>query len=433
MLLKEPVLQVALDMMQLERALAIAADAVEGGVDWLEVGTPLIKSEGANAIRALKKAFPDNVVVADMKTMDTGALETEIASKAGADVVCILGAADDDTIKDAVRAARNYNCDVMVDLIGVADAVKRAKEAESFGAGLLCMHVGIDQQMQGGSPVDLVRQVAEAVTIPVAAAGGLNSETVAPAIENGAMVCIVGGAITKAEDVRAATSTIKAAIRDRQVVRSELFKKYGESELREAFLKVSSSNVSDAMHRKGAVHGLKAIIPRGAKMVGRAVTVETLNGDWAKPVEAIDEAGEGDVLVIDVNGGETAVWGELATWSCKMKKLAGVVIDGAARDIQNIKEMEFPLFARHTVSNAGEPKGHGEIGGLVNVGGQEVRSGDWLIGDESGVVVVPQQRAVEVANRALDIHELENRLREEIKKGSTLSSQLDLLRWEKVG
>jgi len=181
---------------------------------------------------------------------------------------------------------------------------------------------------------------------------------------------------------------------------------------------------------------MKGIVPRirhGTKMVGRALTVKTADGDWAKPVEAIDRAGPGDVIVVDAGGGTTAVWGELASHSCQVKGVAGVVIDGAARDIDTILEINFPCFSRHVVPHAGEPKGHGDIGSEITCGGQHVRTGDWVVGDESGVVVVPQEQAVEMANRALDVLERENRIREEIKRGGTLSSVLELEKWEKVG
>jgi len=88
--MKKAVLQVALDLLDLSRALQIAHEAVLGGVDWIEAGTPLIKSEGMHAIRALRKEFPESTLVADMKIADTGALEVEMAAKAGADIVCIL-------------------------------------------------------------------------------------------------------------------------------------------------------------------------------------------------------------------------------------------------------------------------------------------------------------------------------------------------------
>lgn len=433
MSLDKPILQVALDLMQLRRALQIAGEAVKGGADWLEAGTPLIKSEGMEAVRALKRKFPRHTVVADLKTMDVGGFEVEIAAKAGADVVVVMGVSDDGTLQEAVRAARKYGAKVMVDLMSVSDKAARARQVEGWGADYLCIHCGIDAQMTGAKPFDEIRAVSSACNLPVGAAGGLNSETVVDALKAGASIIIVGGAITKAPKVTVETRRIKRAMAQRKAVRTELYKKYSHERLYEVFQKVSSSNVSDAMHRKGGMVGLRALIGHGKRMVGRAVTVRTVDGDWAKPVEAIDGAGKGSVIVIDAGGGTTAVWGELASWSCRIKGVAGVVIDGAARDVQDILDIGLPLFARHVSPHAGEPKGHGEIGCEVVVGGQTVRQGDWLIGDESGVTVVPQERAVEIANRALNVLEMENRLREEIKRKSTLSKVMELYKWEKVG
>ncbi len=180
------------------------------------------------------------------------------------------------------------------------------------------------------------------------------------------------------------------------------------------------------------MHGIVPRIRHGAKLVGRALTVKTADGDWAKPVEAIDHAKRGDVIVVDVGGGPTAVWGELASNSCIVKGVAGVVIDGAARDIDAILDLDFPCFSRHISPHAGEPKGQGTIGEEIECGGQVVHTGDWIVGDESGVVVVPRDQAVEMANRALDVLERENRIREEIKRGGTLSSVLELEKWEQI-
>jgi 3-hexulose-6-phosphate synthase/6-phospho-3-hexuloisomerase len=166
-------------------------------------------------------------------------------------------------------------------------------------------------------------------------------------------------------------------------------------------------------------------------MVGRALTVQTIDGDWAKPIEAIDKSDKDTVIVVDVNSGKTAIWGELATWSAKIKGITGVVIDGTIRDLDDIIKMDLPIFCRHISSNAGEPKGYGEIGAEIICGNQRVQSGDWIIGDDSGVVVVPQEIAHEIANRALDIKEHEDRIREEIKNGGSLGSILKLKKWEK--
>jgi 3-hexulose-6-phosphate synthase/6-phospho-3-hexuloisomerase len=184
------------------------------------------------------------------------------------------------------------------------------------------------------------------------------------------------------------------------------------------------------MHKQGALEGIRPITT-GFHMIGRALTVRTMNGDWAKPIEAIDNAEKGWVLVVDVNQGKIAVWGELATWSAKLKGLAGVVIDGAVRDYDDLLKIRFPIFSRYIVPNAGEPKGFGEIGVEITCGNQIVRTGDWIIGDDSGVVIVPQEISQEIANRALDVKEQENRIREEIKSGGSLGSVLKVKKWEK--
>ena len=434
MRIDRPVLQVALDFENLSRALTAAQEAVEGGADWVEAGTPLLKSEGLDAVRALKKALPGHRIVADMKVMDTGAFEVEIAAKAGADVVTVLGAADDDTIADAVRGGEKYGAEVMVDLLNVADPVARGRRAAELGAAVVCWHVGIDMQMAGRTPFAGLTELARAVSVPVAVAGGLTSESVAQATHAGARVLIVGGAITKSADIRGATRRLREAIDSGRAVPTEGFKRYGPDEARTAFAQVSTPNVTDALQRKGALHGLVPHLANpSVRIAGPAVTVVTRDGDWAKPVEAIDRAAAGDVLVIDAGGGTTAIWGELASWSAHGRGVAGVVIDGAGRDLDAILALGFPLFSRTVSPNAGEPKGHGEIGVEVRVGGQVVRPGDWIVGDTSGLVVVPRERVQEIANRALDVREHENRVREEIQRGSTLSSVQHLERWERVG
>ncbi len=428
----EPVLQVALDMMQLKRSMGIAREAAEGGADWIEVGTPLIKSEGTEAVRTMKKMFPGRRIVADTKTMDTGAFEVEIMAKAGADIVTVLGLAEDSTISEAVKSGRKYGTEIMVDMINVPDKVKRSKEVEKLGVSYICLHMGIDTQMRGEeAPVDLLRQIVSAVSVPVAVAGGITADTVAEYVKAGAYDIIVGGGITKTDDIKGAAENIKKAMKGLEIEQA-VAKKYTEDGLFEAFSKVSTCNISDAYHKKGVVFGLHPYIKHGTRMVGRALTVQTANGDWAKPVEAIDRASPGDIIVVDAGGAPVAVWGELASNSAMNMGVKGIVIDGAIRDIDDIIDLGFPAFARTAVPCAGEPKGYGGIGIEISIGGQRVRTGDWIVGDESGLIVVPKEEAVEVANRALDVHEHETRTRAEIRRNSTLSKVNEISKWEPV-
>lgn len=426
----KPKLQVALDFVDLPRALKVAEEAVEGGVDWLEAGTPLIKSEGLQAVRELRTRWPRHTVIADMKTMDAGRAEVEYAAKAGANIVGVLGRASDATIRECVEAGRNYGADIMVDMIQVDDPVSRAMQVEEMGASYIGIHVAIDEQMEGRTPFETLRQVANEVSIPVSVAGGINSETAAEAAKAGASIIVVGGAIIKASDAAEATRQIKRAVSDLVSVKSKYFVRAKEDGMRATLERVSAANVSDALHRTGDLPGIIARSP-GAKVVGPAVTVRTYPGDWAKPVEAIDEAEEGDVIVIDAGGVPPAVWGELATNSAIQQGVAGVIISGAARDTGDIRELDFPLFTSHVSPTAGEPKGFGEINVPIRISGVRIGPGDWVLADDDGVCVIPKEKAVEYTNRAMDVLEKENRLREEIRQGSTLSQVAYLLKWEK--
>lgn len=418
-----------MDLLELDRSIQIAKEAITGGADWIEAGTPLIKSEGMDAVREMKKALPGTKIVADMKTVDTGAMEVEMAAKAGADIVAMLATADNSTIEDALRAARKYGVQIMMDLLTVPDPVERSRELERLGVDYICVHVGIDQQMTGRDTIDFLKEIVKEVKTPVAAAGGINAETGAEAIASGAAIVIVGGSITRSADVTGSARKIREAID--HASSSVRPRKSMEEELIAILREVSSPNVSDAMHRKGAMRDIRPI-NLGTKIVGTAVTVQTFAGDWAKTVEAIDVAGPGNVIVIYNGSNYIAPWGGLATLSCKVKGIEGVVVDGAVRDVDEIRAMNYPIFASATVPNAGEPKGMGEINAEITCGGQTVRPGDYIVGDDSGVVVIPKERAYEIARRAKEVEKNESRLYEEIRRGRTLSQVANLKRWEKV-
>jgi 3-hexulose-6-phosphate synthase / 6-phospho-3-hexuloisomerase len=420
------ILQVALDFTDLNRAL-ILADEVSPYVDWIEAGTPLIKAEGMTAIRELKKRFPKKTIVADLKIADTGDIETEMAAKSGADIVTVLASMDDATISQAVKSAKKYDCKVLVDLLNVSDPVTRAIEVEALGADIIMIHTGIDQQMRDSNLFERLKKVSSSVGVPVAAGGGIKPENVAEALKNGADILIVGGAITKAKDARSAAKQFKEAI-----VSGKSAKKAKKLNVSETFKKVSTSNISDAMHRSGEMKGLSAV-NYVDKVIGKAYTVRAYPGDWSKTVRAVDEAENGDVIVIDAHKSDIALWGGLASLSAKKKGIAGVIMDGAVRDIEEIRASGLTVFARSVTPTAGEPKGLGELNVSIKCAGAEVSPGDFIIADENGVVVVPKREVMEVANRALYVKEREERVREEIKGGSSLGKVLELGKWEKIG
>ncbi|MFQ6055875.1 MAG: orotidine 5'-phosphate decarboxylase / HUMPS family protein, partial [Methanosarcinales archaeon] len=338
----------------------------------------------------------------------------------------------DSTILDAIRSARKYGVELMADILSVENPVKRAKELEKMGIDYINVHIGIDQQMTGQDAVNLLKEVSNEVKVPIAVAGGLDANSAKLAVGLGANIVIVGGNIVRSSNVTESARKIRDSIDEASKIKLTELRhvKSKDEEIREIFLKVSTPNISDAMHRKGAMKNIKPLCNK-VKLVGTAVTVQTFEGDWAKTVEAIDVADEGDVIVIYAGSAQVAVWGELATLSCLNKKISGVVIDGAVRDAREIMELQYPVFAKFITPKAGEPKGFGEINAEITCGGSTVKPGDYIIGDENGVIVVPKERSYEIARRALEVEKNERRLREEIKRGRTLSEIVELYKWEK--
>ncbi|WP_138415717.1 3-hexulose-6-phosphate synthase [Sinomonas gamaensis] len=204
-------LQVAMDVLTVDEALTLA-EQVADHVDIIELGTPLVKNAGLSAVTAIKEAHPTKIVFADLKTMDAGELEAELAFKAGADLVSVLGSADDSTIAGAVKAARAHNKGVVVDLIGVEDKVTRAKEARELGAKYVEFHAGLDEQAKPGYDLSVLLTAGEKARVPFSVAGGVNASTIASVQRAGADVAVAGGSIYGAADPAKAAKELKAAI-----------------------------------------------------------------------------------------------------------------------------------------------------------------------------------------------------------------------------
>lgn len=204
-------LQVAMDVLTIDDALALAGK-VAPYVDILELGTPLVKSVGLAGITAIKQAHPDKIVFADLKTMDAGELEAGIAFAAGADLVTVLGVADDSTIAGAVAAGKAHGKGVVVDLIGVADKATRALEVTALGAEFVEFHAGLDEQAQPGYDLDALLVAGRKAGVPFSVAGGVSIATIAGVRAAGASVAVAGGAIYGASDPAAAAAELRAAI-----------------------------------------------------------------------------------------------------------------------------------------------------------------------------------------------------------------------------
>ncbi|MFO1050174.1 MAG: 3-hexulose-6-phosphate synthase [Geminicoccaceae bacterium] len=198
-------LQLALDDISLSDALRLV-EQIEDCLDIVEIGTPMIIEEGLAPVRAMKARFPGIEVLADLKIMDAGALESRQGFAAGADYVTVLGVTDLATIEGCLGAAEQYGRTVVVDMICVADMAQRIAQLERIGVRALAVHTGVDQQAAGRTPLDDLKLMkAHSAASRIFVAGGITLATLPHYLAEGADVAIVGGGICQADDpVRAA-------------------------------------------------------------------------------------------------------------------------------------------------------------------------------------------------------------------------------------
>jgi len=202
-----------------------------------------------------------------------------------------------------------------------------------------------------------------------------------------------------------------------------------DDQYRSRFLKLSTTNLSDAMDKvgvRGAVIGIRPMYdcPR---IVGRAVTIKVTAAGMMKSehhlgVQAIDSSEEGDIIVIDNRGDlNNNCWGEVLSMGAKMRGVSGVVVDGAARDIDMCNEFEFPVYARGTIPITARGRIMQEsFNAVIRIGDVQVRPGDIIMADINGVVVIPVEKVDEVLEAAEDIFKKEAAMVRDLKNGVSM-------------
>ncbi|MEN9757201.1 MAG: 3-hexulose-6-phosphate synthase [Pseudomonadota bacterium] len=190
-----PLIQMALDSLDFDATISLARQ-VAPFVDIFEIGTPCIKHNGINLVKALRAEFSDKLLLVDLKTMDAGEYEATPFYAAGADIVTVLGVSGLATIKGVIKAAHANAAEVQIDLINVDDKAACARASVEAGAQILGIHTGLDAQAAGHTPfADLNAIASLGLGARISVAGGINAKTVQDVVRAGASIIVVGAAI----------------------------------------------------------------------------------------------------------------------------------------------------------------------------------------------------------------------------------------------
>ena len=205
-----------------------------------------------------------------------------------------------------------------------------------------------------------------------------------------------------------------------------------ERSVRQRMLSLRPALLSDALGKSGGMDHYMQCFSANCRMAGPAFTLRVHTADILMVGKALSDCPPGSVLVIDGQGERnTALWGAITTECAKLKGVEGIVIDGAIRDVAQIRRSRLPVFACAAVPNAGGAEYAGEIGIPIQCGGAVVSPGDWIVSDEDGLVVVPADRVEDALERAEALLRVERAIYAEVKKGKDLGELLhydDLLK-----
>jgi len=188
---------------------------------------------------------------------------------------------------------------------------------------------------------------------------------------------------------------------------------------------------SDVMNRMNAMNSEIKPLYEGIRLVGVALTVKTIASDLAPVIKVLELIQPGDIIVIDTqNSKDTAFWGEVVATEAKRKGALGTITDSAVRDVLQLREMKFPVMAAGIASRAAALIGFGYLNYPIQCGGVVVNPGDAVLVDDNGVVVVPQEQAVEVLQKTRRFLENERKIIDRVKAGEHTG---DIVGLQKLG
>jgi RraA family protein len=201
--------------------------------------------------------------------------------------------------------------------------------------------------------------------------------------------------------------------------------KKAANSIRKRLLALRPALLSDALGKSGGMDHYMQCFSANCRMAGPAYTLRVHTADILMVGKALSDCPPGHVLVIDGQGERnTALWGAITTECARLKGVEGIVIDGAIRDLAQIRRSPLPVFACGAVPNAGGAEYTGETGIPVQCAGAVVSPGDWIISDEDGLVVVPSGKLDAALARAEAILKVERAIYAEVRKGKDLGELL---------
>ena len=390
-------LQATLDFLHLEDALFCAEQSIAGGVDILEIGALLIKNTGLNSVRIFRDRFPQISLIVDCKTIDADSQEIKAVAEAGADGITIAGGIRTGNWQKCQEQAKKHSLQVLLDFRNFSpkflpDQIKLAADASL---------VLIDFNSDVDSALIVLQEISSLIATPMAIVDiPPETETLAKAISLGCQTIVIPFRHGQSQNTRQQAQQMREAMniaeKDANVGSIDA---YSEQILTGKLDQVMPAQVCAVYH---APCFLERVYPlhRFTKIFGQAATIKVWPGNQIAVAEFLLQVEPGKIVVVDAGGQGGAVWGALAMEIALRKKLAGAVVYGAISDVNLLRSKAFPCYTTSITCVPGISAGAALTNIPVRIGDVVVNPEDWLLGDDSGIVCLPQFKAFTIADRA---------------------------------
>ena len=334
-----PLIQLALDSLDFDQTLSLAQKTAPY-IDIFEIGTPCIKRNGIEIVRALRNEYPDKLILVDLKTMDAGAYEAEPFYAAGADICTVLGVSGQATIAGVVKAAAAHGAEAQVDLINVQNKQECAKDAAAVGARIIGVHTGLDAQAAGQTPyADLNAITKLGLDVRVSVAGGINASTVKQVVDSGADIVVVGAAIYGAPCPTEAARNIRRIADGKTTHRDKILDKIDSV--------LSATNNDYYQQLTDMLDNSRRIFVSGAGrsgLVGRFFAMRLVHSgyDTSMVGEVVTPSiNTGDLLIVISGSGETE---QLIAFTKKARAMGAKILLICSKATSTIGDMADAVF-----------------------------------------------------------------------------------------
>lgn len=409
-------LYIGLDFLHLENALFYAEQCIAGGIEYLEIGSLLLKNTGFNSVRIFKERFPSIKMVCDLKIIQPQSLEIESIARAQVFAVTISGAISEKNFQSCLSMIKQNSLKAYLDFRGCAlsviqNAMPLISQADAIIVDFIPRSHAIFQQIASMTDTPLFIHSFSLEENDIKNISNLAS-TLVVSIEEGT-------GLSAKETISKLKSTLSKTETQAEISQKE----YNEETLRDKIRQISTVHICE-VYRKPVF--LEKVYPlhRFTKIVGRAYTLRVWPGEQKQVVKYLLEIPEKSILVVDAGGFQgNAVWSYLATEIAIKRKISGAVVYGSVSDVPHLRQKGFPCYASYLTAIPGQEEGTFSCNIPLTLGNVSINPGDWMIGDDNGIVCIPALQAFSIVDNAFELARSREPILEELAAIETLTKE----------